>query len=85
MKFQQRKIWPTRRIHLFQRGQEISFCGLAWRVDGEDHAHPYDDLNYCQCCRRKAMGYHGQKYLPMTEKYDHLRKAYEKAKGKVKK
>jgi hypothetical protein len=69
----------------------MSFCGLAFRVAGdpvgrldwetEDALHPYDDLNFCQCCRRKAMSWHDQKYQPMTEKYDHLRRAYEKRKA----
>lgn len=90
MKFQQLKLWPSRRVHLFQYRQDISFCGLAWRGAGDvvgrinwgkdDYNHPYDDLNYCQCCRRKAMGWNGEKYQPMTEKYDHLKKAYLKRK-----
>ena len=88
MKYYQRKVWPTRRIHLFSGGQEMSECGLAWAVAGDlvsskkmdwekdaDWLHPYDDLNYCQSCRRVAMTAHGAKYLPMTEKYDHLRRA----------
>lgn len=89
MKYWQRKVWPTRRIHLFAGGQEMSECGLAWSKVGDlvskrklvweadsDWMHPYDDLNYCQSCRRKVMTAHGKKYRPMTEKYDHLRKAF---------
>ena len=90
MKYWQRKVWPTRRIHLFAGGQEMSECGLVWvkvgdlvsrrKLDWEkdsDWMHPYDDLNYCQSCRRTAMALHGKKYQAMTDKYDHLRKAWE--------
>jgi uncharacterized protein with PIN domain len=66
---------------------------VAWRGAGDvvgkvnwekenEQGHPYDDLNYCQSCRRKAMSWHGKKYQPMTEKYDHLRKAFEGRKKK---
>jgi hypothetical protein len=83
MKFDQFKCWPSRRIHLFQGNDEVSYCGVAWRIacdpkgtiDWEEGSasHPYDDLNYCQSCRRKAMSMHGQKYVPLTEKYSHLK------------
>lgn len=96
MKFQQLKLWPSRRVHLFQKGQPLSFCGIGWRgagdpvgsIDWEKEAatlHPYDDLNFCQSCRRKAMSWHDQKYQPLTEKYDHLRQAFENRQRKVKK
>ena len=94
MKFEQLKVWPTRRVHLFQGGAEISFCGLAWRMAGDKigefdwekkagRVHPYDNLNFCQSCRRKAMSWHNQKYKPLTQKYDHLRKAWEKKKAEL--
>ena len=83
MIYSQMKYWLTRRVHLFEStedGNQTSLCGLA--VSGgcypfstpfewveENFRHPYDDLNYCQSCRRKAEKLHGRKYEPLTEKY----------------
>lgn len=92
MKFEQRKVWPSRKVHMFQAGSDVSFCGLCWREAGDkfgtidypdqEWRQPYDDLNYCMSCRRKADSYTGRKYKPLTEKYEHLRKAYERKAGK---
>jgi len=87
------KVWPTRRIHAFIEGEDVSICCLTWRVAGDKvhqsngakralKVHPYDDLNYCQSCRRSLMKMAGQKYEPLTSKYEHLRKAYEARKNK---
>lgn len=94
MKFDQKKSWPSRKKHLFLPGcreDDVAICGgpfnfaseqvrkgLNW--DSESNLHPYDDLNYCQSCRRVAMGMHGEKYTPLTEKYEHIKRAYERGK-----
>lgn len=83
MKYRQMKYWLTRRMHLYRlnaTGMDYSLCGLAikcgcyphkakidWKT--EDEEHPYDNLNYCQSCRRKAMKIHEEKYVPLTGMY----------------
>lgn len=87
-KYNQIKIWPTRRWHLFESlGDGISICGLviieagykkrkmSWR--NADHMHPADDLNYCQSCVRSAMSVHGQNYAPLTKKFKALKKKWD--------
>ena len=76
MKYRQMKAWPTRRLHLFEYGQSVSICGLVMAVQcfaHKDnvlwHHHRYDDLNYCQSCRRTAMKFHGKKYVPLSTIY----------------
>lgn len=96
MVYEQRKVWPSRKGHLFLESGEdaVSICGGVWWVAGdpiqkldwsqEEHrrCHPYDDLNCCQSCRRVAMKAHGQQYQPLTQKYEHLRKAWEEKQRK---
>jgi len=87
MKYMQMKAWPTRRIHLFQQGQKMSICSLVFRIQcfligsfdfkHQEHRHPYDDLNYCQTCRRLAAKAHGRDYTPITEKYSNIKRRAE--------
>ena len=84
MIFGQYKYWLTRRIHLHEvhangTVEETSICGcnqiagsyFSHTIDyeKESNLHPYDDLNYCQSCRRKAEKLHGGNYFFLTEKY----------------
>lgn len=88
IKFTQIKVWPTRRIHLFYANDRISWCGLTERMAGEkigevdypkeEDKHAYDDLRYCQCCRRKADSWTNRKYTPLTKRYENLIKRWEK-------
>lgn len=89
MIYNQKIAWPTRRKHLFHAAIEenLSICGLVEdlqcdqvrRVDfvKQSEAHAYNDLNYCQSCLRVALKEAGQKYKPLTEYYENLRKRWE--------
>lgn len=82
----QRKYWPTRRIHLYQQfgGDGYAICGGAWEkatyveykpfewIPPNKPNHPYDDLNFCQSCRRCAEKRHGAEYKPLTEAYNKI-------------
>jgi hypothetical protein len=78
--FKQMKAWPTRRIHLFPEDEsKRSSCGLVTQgqsffvmeLNGDEamKLHKYDDLNFCQTCRRILMKDYGQKYVPLSTIY----------------
>jgi len=86
-KYVQRKLWPSRKYHLFLDGSEVSICGCAtiwgsydkriivWGFDSADY-HPYDDLNYCQACRRVAESSAGRKYIPLSKHYEEITRRF---------
>lgn len=94
-KYLQRKYWPTRRIHLYFTigGDGYALCGGAmegatyqkykpfvWGFNSSEQ-HPYDDLNYCQSCRRVAEKRNGRKYIPLSKYYEKVKAKFEKING----
>jgi len=85
-KYTQKQYWPTRRIHLYDIHHDgYALCGgamvvatyrnfspFAWTQLNKGKRHPYDDLNFCQSCRRVAEKRAGLKYKPLTKTYDEI-------------
>ena len=85
-KYVQKKYWPTRRIHLYDiQNDGYALCGNAmvtatyenfpaflWNQLNRLKRHPYDDLNFCQSCRRVAEKRAGNEYKPLTKHYEEI-------------